>query len=223
MSDLSPDLTTPAGPVLEYSPGSTTLKPANLRLALFVVCCAIVTPVIGVMTLLLYGLTAADRFVEFGIWWLLIGGMICSITGLTSLCLTNVIKREAPSGPQARRRYAIVLTASILAFPVALGCVRLGVDWVVSPHFRLRVENTTGVDLDSVTVHFDGGDVTVGPVPKKGSVRSGLLWVHHQGPLYITTRVGDATQMKLDRISCGPWDLRGPVYDLQIESHELSH
>lgn len=208
--------------VISYATPRIDAKPANLPLANTCMWTGIAAPVVGLSILFCYRLTAWEFLPPTGGIWLMVGGACAGLAGLFGLIGYFGTNRGAQNALPAKRRFLIGLMSGIVAVPVAFMCVVLGGKWAESPHFRLRVTNNAQRPVDRVTVHFDSGDVVLGPIAPGESDRTWLMWRGHSGgPLYITVQIGDKSRRRMDRVDCTRENLQGPYYDLQVEESEL--
>jgi len=219
------DSTSPT--TFEYAIPSAVLKPVNLATAGFVRTTAIVSVSVGVLILVVYRLTAIQALPGLGLLWLGVGGLTTSFCVLFSIIQLLLIRSPAPNAGAGRRLYATALLVGLASYPIAFGCAAVGSTWMDGPHFRLRVYNDSIADIDSVLVHFDEGTVELGPVKAGTFKTSGLKWLMHSGPLWITVKAGSDERRIVDRIFnvvISPQQhhaLSGPYFDVRVETREL--
>ncbi|MGC4032384.1 MAG: hypothetical protein QM754_11760 [Tepidisphaeraceae bacterium] len=210
--------------VIEYAGTNLKRRPMSTFLARIVFLLSVVPGIVGLMILGGYRLTGWEQLTGMGMWWLMGGGTATFVLGV--IALVNLIRAVArrPKETKPAFWYGWTLGANGAAVISAFVCLNLGGQWTESAHFRMTVRNDTPVPIDRVVVHFQSGDVSVGPISPGQTVRTGLLWPKHSfAPLEITTTAKGLSLRKADRQSFNLWTGPRPPRncDLAIEPAEL--
>jgi hypothetical protein len=209
----------PNSPVIPYEIPKTATKTASIWLARCACFCAVMPSVVGILITLLYWVAWWDWLVKAGMMWITVGGLLV-LSGFILSIIGLVQCYRAINARSALRLNVIALIASGLAVPIAYLCAMAGAYLAMSPHVNLVMYNDTTRRIDRVTVHFSGGDETLGPIAP-GKTDSSRVRTHHApGPLYITVEIGGKTKRTKDRVYADDHHLQ-QTYDMHIEEKEL--
>lgn len=205
--------------VLAYR-SSREVPPMSIRLAKWLLGLSAVPSLVGLGTLAMYWLTAADAFPQFGLFWLPGGGALAFSLGVIGIVNTVRAQSRRPRDAAARY-YGWIIVTSLASVPVAIFCANYGSALTDRPHPRVRITNATTRPIDGITVHFHSGDVAVGGLSPGQHVTTGWAWRDHNGDLFVTVRVGNATRKKIDRGGVNRYSLKENPFEVTIEDNEL--
>jgi hypothetical protein len=153
---------------------------------------ALVPPVVGLFILFLFWLTAAETLILIGFFWLPVGGLLT--LGLAITAIIKGVTTFSQSGPAAlsRRWYTATLATSFLSLVVAVACAAIGLALAQYPPVAVLITNNTSKPVE-VTIHFDGGDATYGPIRPGMRERFPKARHAHSGELKMTIHSGGRT------------------------------
>jgi hypothetical protein len=179
----------------------------------------ILPSVVGLTILILHWVTWWEWLVMAGLFWLPIGGLL-AFTGFVMSLSGLTRDRNAANRNVTKRLNLVALIASLLSVPIAILCVNVGTHLATTPAFALTVHNNAARRIDNITIHFNGGDETLGPIDPRTS-RKIYVRTLHDGPLKMTTKVQGAERTKMDRIFRATERQHESSYDIFVEESEL--